>query len=167
MARRFFAGGSFVWMVGGLVADTMFWMKRLGQWFFNFAAIASLVLCLSTVILWIVCHGKQGSKPARIPLTGGRFAVVFWDGAMAVAKVPDDRPRTGPLYLRAVYLGPGRVPTPALATLFLMAPALWMFTRRRPIPAGHCQFCGYNLVATPERCPECGMAPADKESISS
>jgi hypothetical protein len=56
-----------------------------------------------------------------------------------------------------------RVPHWLLAALTAAAPALWAVRRRRrregPARSGVCPRCGYDLRATPGRCPECGTMP--------
>jgi hypothetical protein len=50
------------------------------------------------------------------------------------------------------------VPHWFFAALAAVLPVLWIrqFWRRRSPPAGTCTRCGYDLRATPCRCPECG-----------
>jgi hypothetical protein len=60
-------------------------------------------------------------------------------------------------------------PLPMVVALTLIMPAIWireLKTRRRKCRRQICPTCGYDIRATPNRCPECGSAPNRAPSIS-
>lgn len=63
------------------------------------------------------------------------------------------------------------VPVGGLLVLPIAWPPAWAWQHyrqrrvvRRRLAAGQCVACGYDLRATPGRCPECGRIPADAAS---
>ena len=113
-------------------------------------------------------QGRLPSQPTRWSASGPGFgSVIFTPLAVKSVRGAGSGPGTldfdsnGKLNLCSVVAAPfwsiaiGLMILPALL-------ALRYWYRRTTTPSGHCPACGYDLRATPHRCPECGAVPKAK-----
>jgi len=175
-------------------------MRRL----FAILSALSLLLCLSTCVLWI-CSYRLRPGVRRVAEHGG-FSLEASHGVVGIVTysnyvewlgLPDevrwilpsvtygDPPweqyshashfeflgfSTGRIWLLD---GPAETwaafPCYAVVMLLGILPSLYLWRRRtaaRLLLVGRCASCGYDLRATPDRCPECGAVPAGVSSVS-
>ena len=151
---------------------------------FSFCSALSLLLCVAVCTLWVrshlrgddLQHSLNGetdlrfwTRPGSVFVTIGsiRDEFVPEDGWKHRSSPPDregsrafafERTRVSTGYASAEYLTVGvRLWLPA--SFFSILPAGVVYRQmqfRRNQRYGKCPVCGYDLRATPDRCPECG-----------
>ena len=154
---------------------------------FNLAVAVSMVLCVATAAFWVSGHVWVVPNPvwARTqPITQTHYSVTVGQGSLQLDRLTPPSP-TQPMG-GAMQLGFGydrawayaetsasshlianalKIYVPFWFIILVMAVLpVWRILRlmraKLALRPGLCRRCGYDLRATPDRCPECGTAPA-------
>ncbi len=104
----------------------------------------------SEIVSW--SHVKPHVEPLKWLRTGpegrlNRLGFYFWRG---------EQPKQRIILMRVIGI-PWWAPT-ILFSILPITTIVFTFLRRRPRTKNLCPTCGYDLRATPDRCPECGTA---------
>jgi hypothetical protein len=167
-------------------------VKRFRRWLFNGAVAISALLCVTTLCFWVRSHkymdlyDRDGYSLLSIYITSGDVLVDFetCDGGwqyMGTWKHTVDKPHTyyrstDPLLQRLGFTCNIQIdewmahhvascPLWLIAVLTGILPIVGIKRRSgTQVSDGVCTSCGYDLRATPDRCPECGTIPATDEA---
>jgi hypothetical protein len=166
MRRRLFACSSLLSLLL-LVLVCALWMRS--YW-------ARELIALQTDRFVLALHNGRGcaaltcaTGTLNLRVNGGSGKTVYYERAIvpfSPVKAPLGMTYNSFPVSNSKWAGTMRIAGAAhwfLATLTTVPPLVWLVRRLRRGShqlVGHCTKCGYDLRATPDRCPECGAVPA-------
>jgi hypothetical protein len=143
------------------------------------AAAMCLLICAASIVVWAKGQGYYVTNPLprgraiRFEAAGGDFWLeAYPDTRQKFTNILNFHHEHGLTWKAVPYqiagfgwLSRGRlfqefvVPIWFITTVTLLLGIYFLRHATRPIPIGRCLKCGYDLRATPDRCPECGTIP--------
>jgi hypothetical protein len=124
---------------------------------FTLLSALSLLLCAGTCVLWVRSYGDADSRDLPSDL-----AAYSYSGKLVLVRDPNRDPNGAFQVggqIRKIHLL--SIPFWSVVAVSAGLPTAWAVTRFRSKEPNQgqracCSTCGYDLRATPERCPECG-----------
>jgi len=142
-------------------------MKRL----FTLLATISLLMAVATAVVWVRCN-RQFYAQQAIHITAGpegwdiicaKSALVLWKNRKAPLILRPTTLPKGAVWVGVSYAGYARlIPYWELESVLGILPVCWIVltlrrhSRQKTETAPRCPTCGYDVRASPQRCPECG-----------
>jgi hypothetical protein len=155
-------------------------LKRFTRHLFTLGSAVSLLLCVATAALWVRSYYHVdivgiGTAARTFGLGVNRGVIIFYTvkpgelgSPFEVASFDAGEmvPLRGTGMGGFLFLSDRKftgVTAPAWFIMILTGGFGWYRWRvSRRTPPGHCTNCGYDLRASPSRCPECGTVPSGK-----
>jgi hypothetical protein len=168
-------------------------MKRFRRWLFNGLTVLALLSCVGIVALWISSYSYRAGEWGiyrhntwrecgfKAFALHGKY-IILWTGNTGTwMNTSYYNTRTNGLGFGFNHSPSGPVPSvknetyiPLGTVIFplwlpfgaaiIFIGLLWRFRSISSIDPGLCKVCGYDLRATPDRCPECGTVSRKVET---